>query len=265
MNHDAAASLLGSSSGGGDELFLSTRYPSLAAVAPSPAPTGPAGDSLLTPSVPLDDEEEEDQEQDRSSDAASAPTYDDIFPALPEADVRPATSRPVRSTRSITRSNITYVHRVAPEDMRHLPDLRPEAEQARICKDIMARTGTLIELSAARDGSLTFLITGKEDAVAQARRCIGADLQAQSQAEIRVKKEHHRFLLGKSGKKLNDLQAATGTRITLPRQADDSDVVRVVGPKEGIEKVLHEIQVVCTEVASRASEKLTVEVGSVVD
>lgn len=195
-------------------------------------------------------------------DSSGAPTYDDIFPALPEADVRPPAARPVRSTaRPTTRSNITYVHRVAPEDMRHLPDLRREAEQSRICKDIMQRTGTLIELSAARDGSLTFLIIGKEESVASARRLIGADLQAQSQAEIRVKKEHHRFLLGKNGKKLNDLQTATSTRITVPRQNEDSEIVRIIGPKEGIEKVIHEIQVVCTEVASRASEKVMIEVS----
>lgn len=190
---------------------------------------------------------------------SSAPTYDDIFPALPEAESRPSSTRPPRAP-AVRSSNITFVHRVATEDMRHLPDLKPEAEQARICKDIMQRTGTLIELSASRDGSLTFLITGKEEAVAQARRYIGADLQAQSQAEIRVKKEHHRFLLGKNGKKLNDLQAATGTRITVPRQMDESEVVKIVGPKDGIEKVIHEIQVLCTEIASRASEKLTIEV-----
>lgn len=194
-------------------------------------------------------------------DTNSAPTYDDIFPALPEADARPQTGRIVRPNSRALRSNITYVHRVAPEDMRHVPELRREAEQARICKDIMQRTGTLIELSAARDGSLTFLITGKEDAVAQARRLIGADLQAQSQAEMRVKKEHHRFLLGKNGKKLNDLQAATGTRISVPRQNEDSELVRIVGPKEGIEKVMHEIQVLCTEVAARASEKVMIEVS----
>lgn len=88
-------------------------------------------------------------------------------------------------------------------------------------------------------------------------------MQTQSQAEIRVKKEHHRFLLGKNGKKLNDLQAATSTRISVPRQSDDSELVRIVGPKEGIEKVIHEIQVVCTEVASRASEKLMIEVSAI--
>lgn len=202
-----------------------------------------------------------DQVPDHPQPDSSAPTYDDIFPALPEAESRPSSTRPPRSAPLVRSSNITFVHRVAPEDMRHLPDLKPEAEQARICKDIMQRTGTLIELSGSRDGSLTFLITGKEEAVAQARRCIGADLQAQSQAEIRVKKEHHRFLLGKNGKKLNDLQAATSTRITVPRQMDDSEVVRIVGPKEGIEKVMHEIQVVCTEVASRASEKVMIEVS----
>lgn len=256
MNHEAGLSLPAA-----DE-FFGSMYPHHPVAGPSTSSSSiaaaAAGDfDFDSPAVtPV-----EDIAVPERSGSSSAPTYDDIFPALPEANSRPSSTRPVRSGPAVRSSNITFVHRVAPEDMRHLPDLKPEAEQARICKDIMQRTGTLIELSASRDGSLTFLITGKEEAVAQARRCIGADLQTQSQAEIRVKKDHHRFLLGKSGKKLNDLQAATATRITVPRQTDDSEVVKIVGPKEGIEKVIHEIQVLCTEVASRASEKVMIEVS----
>ena len=194
------------------------------------------------------------------------PSYDDIFPALPAADSRPSSTKPIRaSAPAVKSSNITHLYRVAAEDMRCLQDVKPEAEQTRICKDIMNKTGTVIELCSSKDRTLTFLITGKEDAVSQAKRLIGAELQTQTQAEIRVRKELHRFLLGKNGKKLSDLQTATGTRISVPRQNEESEIVKIIGTKDGIEKVMHEIQVVCTEVAARASEKLMIEVSNLSD
>lgn len=51
--------------------------------------------------------------------------------------------------------------------------------QAKICTDIMHRTGARIEISSSKDLSLTILITGKNEAVIRARRAVVNELQTQ--------------------------------------------------------------------------------------
>ena len=184
----------------------------------------------------------------------------------------------VRST------NVTQVFKVAPENRRHLSEMKnikvaggssqggsnnsdamtsSGSDQAKICRDIMTKTGTVIELCNSKDGTLTFLITGKEDAVASAKRLIGAELQTQTSTQIRIPKPHHRFILGKSGKKLTDLQELTGTKISIPRQdltGLEGDLVKIVGTKEGIEKAVHEMMLISHEIASKSNERLAIEV-----
>jgi len=57
------------------------------------------------------------------------------------------------------------------------------------------------------------------------------------------------------GKKLQDLELLTHTRITIPR---DSDIVRIVGTKEGIDRAKHEMQLVSDEQAKLAFERLNI-------
>ena len=61
---------------------------------------------------------------------------------------------------------------------------------------------------------------------------------------MRIPREHHRFILGKNGKKLQDLELATATKISIPKLDDNSDMIRIVGTKENIDKAHHEIQVI---------------------
>ena len=62
-----------------------------------------------------------------------------------------------------------------------------------------------------------------------------------------VPKEHHKFILGRGGARLQDLEAKTATKITIPKANDSSDKISITGPKEGIEKALHEIMVTSDE------------------
>ena len=218
-----------------------------------------------------------------------APTYDDIFPALPETDdlsasvhtahgyknvvgnnnslgVKNRSNATSTSTTSaysmkIKSSNVTIIHRVPLDNMRsRLGSNKENEHQVKVCKDIMSRTGTNIEFCPSKD-SLTFVIHGKEDAVNSAKRLIGSELQTQSEVEIFVKKDHHRFILGKSGKKLSDLQTQTATKISVPKQDSSSELIKIVGVKEGIDKAVHEINVICQELVARASERIHVEVS----
>jgi hypothetical protein len=82
-------------------------------------------------------------------------------------------------------SNITQVFRVASEERRYQElnsRFGEQAEQAKICADIMQKTGAHIEMSISKDGTLTFLITGKEETVLLAERMISTELQTQVSA-----------------------------------------------------------------------------------
>merc|ERR1719376_506496 len=56
---------------------------------------------------------------------------------------------------------------------------------------------------------IAFLITGKQADVLKAKRMILVDFQTQADASIHIPKEHHRFLLGKGGSKLQELERQT--------------------------------------------------------
>jgi hypothetical protein len=53
--------------------------------------------------------------------------------------------------------------------------------------------------------------------------------------------------LGKSGKKLQELELSTATKISIPKPDEGSDLLRLSGTKEGIERARHEIQCISDE------------------
>ena len=113
-------------------------------------------------------------------------------------------------------------------------------------------------MSSSKDRSLTFLITGKADTVMKAKREILQGFQQQGSATIQIPKEHHRFLLGKGGVKLQDLEKQTSTKITIPKAGDNNDTITVQGNKEGIQTALHEIKIISDEQSKQAFEKILV-------
>ncbi|MEQ2209359.1 hypothetical protein XENOCAPTIV_029036 [Xenoophorus captivus] len=126
-----------------------------------------------------------------------------------------------------------------------------EGEEAKVCLDIMHRTGAHIELSLAKDQGLSIMVTGKLDSVMKARKEIVARLQTQASATVAIPKEHHRFVIGKNGEKLQELELKTATKIAIPRPDDPSANIRITGTKEGIEKARHEILLISAEQVSR--------------
>lgn len=61
----------------------------------------------------------------------------------------------------------------------------------------MVETGAHIEISSSKDQSLTFLVTGKQSDVLDARRKILTNFQTQASRKVSIPKEHHRWILGK--------------------------------------------------------------------
>jgi len=198
--------------------------------------------------------------------------YDEAFPALPPNPSGP-NSGPTSGLSSPGANNrwsqkmrigsniVTSVFHIPFEERsdRGHGERFGEMDSLKACAEITKQTGAHIELSnSSRDQSLTFLVTGKQSSVVEAKREILQRFQTQAQKQINIPKEHHRFILGKQGTKLNDLEKQTATKITIPRPNDDSNIIVIVGPKEGIEKAEHEIRLISDEQSKQASERLSI-------
>lgn len=194
-------------------------------------------------------------------------SYDELFPALPNASLTqtPTVEAPrdnwaKHSEMRIASSVITQVFRVPYEERAKIDGNNQFGESAssRICADITTRTGAHIEISSAKDQSLTFLVTGKNEAVTKARRLVLEKFQTQARQVIKIPKDHHRFILGKKGKKLQDLELNTATKIQVPNSKENSEDIVVMGTRDSIEKAMHEIQLISDEQSKQAYEKLEI-------
>ncbi|XP_071500490.1 vigilin-like [Diadema antillarum] len=201
------------------------------------------------------------------------PTYDEAFPPMPPMDNASAGGRasrgvsgrgrgPSYAKMAVKSSTITQVFHVPLEERRYKEMNQGFGESgsqsSKICADIMKNYNASIEMSLAKDQSLTIVVTGKEDAVMKARREVMNKLQTQANIQIAIPKDHHRFIIGKEGKKLKELETITMTKITIPNTEDSSDLIRIQGPKEGIDQAKHELQLISDEQAKRAFERLIV-------
>ncbi|XP_062371898.1 vigilin [Sardina pilchardus] len=197
-------------------------------------------------------------------DEAYIPTYLEAFPPLPEkgapGDRSGEPAGAWNRIRPIKASVITQVFHVPLEERRYKDNSQfGEGEEAKVCLDIMQKTGAHIELSLAKDQGLSIMVTGKLDSVMKARKEIVARLQTQASATVTIPKEHHRFVIGKNGEKMQELELKTATKIAIPRPDDPSVNIRITGTKEGIEKARHEILLISAEQDKRAVERLSLE------
>lgn len=69
----------------------------------------------------------------------------------------------------------------------------------------------------------------------------------QASSTVAIPKEHHRFVIGKNGEKLQELELKTATKIQIPRPDDPSNQIKISGTKEGLEKAKHEILLISAE------------------
>lgn len=194
--------------------------------------------------------------------------YADVFPELPQAPPLEVTQWPAKTPAAwktnVRPSKCTQVFTV-PLEERRFKEMNEnsfgdegQTEQAKICKEIMAKHDVSIEISLSKDQSLTVVITGREQFVMRARREVLGRLQTQASDTVKIPREYHRFILGKNGKKLQQLEYETATKITIPRADEKLDGIKIIGPKEGIERARHEIQIIADEQAKLAFERLQI-------
>jgi len=205
---------------------------------------------------------------------AYEPEYDNEFPelkpttttttALPElANGAETSDAPSWRRKMAVRSTmVTQLFHLPVEERRYRDassGFGDTDQQARVCTEIMRKCGVAIEINSAKDQSLTLMITGKIENVLQARKEITAQLQTQCNISLAIPQEHHRFILGKGGKNLTDLENKTSTKIQLPRPDMNSDEIKISGTKENVEKAKHEIQLISDEQSKLAFERLNIE------
>uniref|UniRef100_U5EUN4 Putative vigilin n=1 Tax=Corethrella appendiculata TaxID=1370023 RepID=U5EUN4_9DIPT len=187
--------------------------------------------------------------------------YDDLFPALPEMGTpKYASNAPQSSNNSmrVGRSIVTQVFYVPSGERKYDSEKFGEGESLRTCQHIMKDTGAHIEISSGKDQSLTFLVTGKQTEVIEARRKILVHFQAQASKTINIPRDHHRWILGKRCERLRELEKMTATKITVPRINDESDAITITGTREGIEKAEHEIRTMSDEQSRKAVEHVVI-------
>lgn len=195
-------------------------------------------------------------------------TYDELFPELPTTRPRAedvsGKSPPYTWTKNddmrIASSVITHMFRLPVEERAKIDGSSQFGESAssRICADITAKTKAHIEISIAKDQSLTFLITGKNDEVLDAKKLALEKFQTLATQTIQIPKEHHGYILGKNGTRLKELESSTDTKIHFPNINDASNDIVIVGMKDSIEKAVHEIQLISDKRSKEAYEKLDI-------
>jgi hypothetical protein len=135
----------------------------------------------------------------------------------------------------------------------------PEAgAQRRICQDIAARTHVTVDLHVNKDRSLSISITGKPDAVQEAKRSLSRELVTQGQLELDVPQEYYRFILGKSGTRLQEIERNTGARINVPRSREVGEEIIITGSKEAMLAAKQAILEIYQDQVRRAQESLVV-------
>jgi hypothetical protein len=65
-------------------------------------------------------------------------------------------------------------------------------------------------------------------------------------------------LIGKEGKRLRELECESDCRIIIPGRDNQSDIIKIIGPKEGIDKALHRIQLISDEQSKLAQEHMVI-------
>ena len=69
----------------------------------------------------------------------------------------------------------------------------------------------------------------------------------QAHIDLNIPKEHHRFIIGREGQKLKSIELQTATKISVPRSDSHTDIIKIVGTREGVDKARHQIQLISDE------------------
>ncbi|KAJ3180003.1 hypothetical protein HDU87_002226 [Geranomyces variabilis] len=170
---------------------------------------------------------------------------EELFPALPatagvkhvSANWAPAIqSRNASAGRGAPAAGLARVNKVTerfeiPEELQ----AKLQNEQGKsitaayVCKQIMTRLGTSVDLSTnSRTRSLTVIVSGKAEAVKQTKREIISALTLQLKETVSIPISVRPHLVGKAGANIKALMARTLTKIDIARPTEGEQAAPVV-------------------------------------
>lgn len=198
--------------------------------------------------------------------SASVQLYSEAFPKLesPSATAELNGNHWPKAPSKITpiKASITTQIVDIPFEERRFKETQNEfgSDQNKVCAQVQQDHDVKIEISNnVKARSLTLLVTGRFDKVSTAVADLRKRLQTQAQIEVTIPAEYHRFLIGKQGSTLKDIKQKSGCEIYFPRENDaNPNAIRLVGPKENLEKARHEIDCIYDEVSKKATERLNI-------
>lgn len=129
--------------------------------------------------------------------------YDDAFPSLPAAGGGAGASAALgsawggSSASANKKQNTTQIIRVSADERRSSDSFGNETKKK--YEEIATTHGVKIEMCHNKDQTLHVVISGREDHVNEAKRAIVNELKVETESKLKIPKEHHKFLIGKSG------------------------------------------------------------------
>uniref|UniRef100_A0A0N4ZAE0 Vigilin n=1 Tax=Parastrongyloides trichosuri TaxID=131310 RepID=A0A0N4ZAE0_PARTI len=189
--------------------------------------------------------------------------YSTDFPSLPVTAVRNSGNQSAWGKQPVLKSTVvTEIIKLSPNERAvrgfgkkdgNVPD------ETKKCKEIAASIGCQIELSEAKDGSLSIMITGKRNQVNDAQGRLLRDLQTQGVREIKIPKEHYGSIIGKEGSILKKLENEFYCRIFMPNKEDGKDVIKITGPGNYADACAEKILSISSERSKQSSENMEIE------
>jgi len=134
------------------------------------------------------------------------------------------------------------------------------ADVKRICGQISKQTQTnIIPKISSRDQSIRISITGTELKIVQmAKSKLRSGLVSQETQSLQIPKDYHKYILGKGGKQLRDLEGKTGTKVRIPGPNDTDATITITGSNKGIQQCKKEMQDIVSKSGNRATEKIDI-------
>lgn len=142
-----------------------------------------------------------------ASGSGDSMVYDEAFPSLPSSGGVGPAAWPIGGRSVVSSSGEAKLPVRKNQHTSQMIHLSPDEcksqtfgnETRKKCEEIAATLGVKVEMCMSRDQTLHINISGNEEKVLEAKRGIINELKVEVESKMKIPKEQHKFLIGKSG------------------------------------------------------------------